>query len=78
MINIPTPSTAADATNKNYVDQTTVSKTGDVMSGNLIMHVGNNPCISVGCNDLQDNKRFNSLLGSTTDIIHNQVGQHCR
>ena len=75
VINIPTPSTAGDATNKNYVDQTTVSTTEDVMSGNLTLRVGNNPSIYLGCNDLRGNKRFNLLLGSTTDLIHNQVGQ---
>ena len=52
------------------------------MSGNLIMQIGNNPSISLGCNDLRGTsgsgripKRFNLLLGSTTDMIQNQVGQ---
>ena len=82
VINIASPSAAGDAASKSYVDSTTVSKTGDVMSGNLIMQVGNNPSISLGCNDLRGTsgsgripKRFNLLLGSTTDMIQNQVGQ---
>ena len=53
VINILTPTEGQDATNKTYVDQTTVSKTGDVMSGNLIMRVGNNPSLSLGCQRLK-------------------------
>ena len=39
--NIATPSSSGDATSKSYVDSTTVSKTGDVMTGNLILQLGN-------------------------------------
>ena len=73
--NISTPTEGQDAANKTYVDQTTVSKTGDVMTGNLIMRVGNSAGLSLGCNDLRGDKRFNLLLGSTSDLIHNKVGQ---
>ena len=50
------------------------------MTGNLIMQLGNNPSISLGCNDLRGGagrvpKRFNLLLGSTSDMIQNQLGQ---
>ena len=50
------------------------------MTGNLLMQVGDKPSISLGCNDLRGGpgrvpKRFNLLLGSTTDMIQNQVGQ---
>ena len=82
MVNIAAPSAAGDATSKSYLDSTTVSKTGDVISGNLIMQVGNNSSLSLGCNDLRGSsgsgripKRFNLLLGSTTDLIQNQMGQ---
>jgi hypothetical protein len=76
VINIPTPTEGQYAANKSYVDQTTVDKSGDIMGGNLIMRIGNNPSLSLGCNDLRGTKRFNLLLGSTTDMIHNnQVGQ---
>jgi hypothetical protein len=70
VINIPIPTEGQDATNKIYVNHTTVSKTGDVMNSNLTMRVGNNPSLSLGCNDLRGNKQFNLLLGSTTDTIH--------
>jgi hypothetical protein len=80
VVSIGTPSTPGDAASKSYVDSSTVSKTGDTMTGNLIMQVGNNPSIYLGCNDLRGGpgrvpKRFNLLLGSTTDMIQNQVGQ---
>ena len=80
VINIAAPNASGDATSKSYVDSTTVSKTGDVMPGNLILQVGNNPSISLGCNDLRGGagrvpKRFNLLLGSTSDMIQNQLGQ---
>jgi hypothetical protein len=71
VINIPTPTEGKDAANNSHVDQTT----GDTMSGNLIMRVGNNPSLTLGCNDLRGTKRLNLLLGSTTDMLHNQVGQ---
>ena len=54
VMNIPAPTEGQDATNKTYIDQTTVSKTGDVMTGNLIMRVGNNVGLSLGCNDLEE------------------------
>ena len=75
IINISTPGAVGDAASKGYVDSSTVSKTGDTMTGNLIMQVGNNPSISLGCNDLRGTKIFNLLLGSTSDMIQNQVGQ---
>jgi hypothetical protein len=73
--NIATPNTPGDAASKGYVDSSTVSKTGYTMSGNLILQVSNKPLISLGCNDLRDSKRFNLLLGTTSDMIHNQIGQ---
>ena len=80
VINLASPNASGDATSKSYVDSTTVSKTGDVMTGNLILQLGNNPSISLGCNDLRGGagrvpKRFNLLLGSTSDMIQNQLGQ---
>jgi hypothetical protein len=75
VINIATLNTPGDAASKGYVDSSTVSKTGDTMTGNLILQVSNKPSISLGCNDLRNSKRFNLLLGTTSDMIHNQIGQ---
>ena len=80
IVNISSPSAAGDATSKSYVDSTTVSKTGDTMTGNLIMQIGDKPSLTLGCNDLRGGpgrvpKRFNLLLGNTSDLIQNQLGQ---
>ena len=80
VVSLGIPTVEGDAASKGYVDSSTVSKTGDVMTGNLIMQLGNNPSISLGCNDLRGGpgrvpKRFNLLLGSTSDMIQNQLGQ---
>ena len=78
--NIGTPSAPGDTASKGYVDSSTVSKTGDTMTGNLIMQLGDKPSITLGCNDLRGGpgkvpKRFNLLLGNTSDLIHNTLGQ---
>jgi hypothetical protein len=75
VVNIATPNTPGDVASKGYVDSSTVSKTGDTMTGNLLLQVSNKPSISLGCNDLRDSKRFHLLLGTTSDMIHNQLGQ---
>jgi hypothetical protein len=58
IINIASPGAPGDTASKGYVDSSTVSKTGDTMSGNLILQVSNKPSISLGCNDLRDSKRL--------------------
>ena len=78
VINISTPSATGDAASKGYVDSSTVSKTGDTMTGNLIMQIGDKPSLTLGCNDLRGSrvsKRFNLLLGNTSDLIQNTLGQ---
>ena len=80
IINIGTPGTLGDAASKGYVDSSTVSKTGDTMTGNLIMQIGDKPSLTLGCNDLRGGpgrvpKRFNLLLGNTSDLLYNQLGQ---
>ena len=52
IINIGTPGAVGDAASKGYVDSSTVSKTGDTMTGNLIMQIGDKPSLSLGCIDL--------------------------
>jgi hypothetical protein len=76
IVNIGTPGASGDAASKGYVDSTAVSKTGDTVTGNLLMHIGNRPSISLGCNDLRDSsKTFNLLLDNTSDMIQNKVGR---
>jgi hypothetical protein len=75
VLNIPTPTERQDDANKSYADETTVIKTGDVIGGNLILKTGNNPSFTLGCNNLLSNKRFSLISGTTSNMIHNQVGQ---
>ena len=72
VLNITDPTEAQDIANKRYVDNTTVSNTGDTMSGNLILKIRDKPSIALGCNDLRDSKRFNVLLGSNSNLLQCQ------
>ena len=70
-----TPSEDNHLTNKKYVDEqdaTKVSKTGDTMTGNLLLNVGADRLRTMGCKDLRGNKQFQLLLGSTTNKIQCQ------
>ena len=70
-----TPSEDNHITNKKYVDEqdaTKVSKTGDIMTGNLLLSVGGDRFRTMGCKDLRGNKQFQLLLGSTTNKMQCQ------
>jgi len=62
--------------NKKYVDErddTKVSKTGDIMTGNLLLNVGADRTRTMGCKDVRGNKQFVLLLGSTTNKMQCQA-----
>ena len=50
------PSGDNHLTNKKYVDATKVSKTGDIMTGNLLLSVGSDRLRTIGCRNLSENK----------------------
>lgn len=75
IVNVDDPIALGDAVNKKYVDQNTVSSAGDVINGNLIFKIGNNPSLSLGCNDLRGNKRFLILLGNVYNLLYFVVNQ---
>jgi hypothetical protein len=59
--------------NKKYVDEQCafkVSKTGDAMTGNLLLSIAGDRLRTMGCRNLVGNKEFAILLGSTTNKIH--------
>jgi len=59
--------------NKKYVDEQCafkVSKTGDFMTGNLILSIGGDRLRTMGCRNLSGNKVFDIFLGSTANKIH--------
>jgi hypothetical protein len=65
-----TPAEDNDLTTKKYADEqdaTKVSKTGDIMTGNLILNVDVDRIRTMGCRDLRGNRQFTLLLGSTTN-----------
>jgi len=63
-----------DAATKQYVD-TRVAKSGDTMTGNLLLSVGYDLLRTIGCSDLSDSKKFAILLGSDTNQIQCQLNQ---
>ena len=69
------PSEDNHITTKKYVDDqeaTKVSKTGDTMTGNLLLSSSADRSRTMGCRDLRANKQFVLLLGSTTNKIQCQ------
>ena len=58
--------------NKKYVDEQDgmrVSKTGDVVTGNLFLSTGSDRTRTMGCKDLRGPKQFQLLLGNTANKI---------
>ena len=67
------PSGDNHLTNKKYVDEQCafkVSKTGDTMTGNLLLSIGGDRLRTIRCRNLNGNKVFDVFLGSTTNKIH--------
>src|SRR5688572_19460935 len=63
--------------NKKYVDEgdsRKVSRTGDSMTGNLVVNVGGDPTRTMGCRDLRGKKQFQLLLGSSLQRIKYYAG----
>jgi len=73
LINVKDPVDAQDAATKSYADTNKVSKSGDVMTGDLSISVGASLLRTLGCNDLSDSKGFAVLLGSDTNQIQCQL-----
>jgi hypothetical protein len=71
--NLANPTNNTDAVNKNYIDNSInakVSKTGDIMTGDLIIKTGSGPVRNVGCDDLSSGSNtFNLLLGNSQNKI---------
>jgi hypothetical protein len=73
IINLADPTADKDAVNKEYVDDASnnkVSKTGDIMTGDLITNTGSGPVRNIGCDDLSSGTNtFNVLMGNSQNKI---------
>jgi hypothetical protein len=74
LFNIADPVNSSDAVNKKHLN-TKVNKTGDEMSGNLILKLLGKNFLSLGCNDLRAGKRFSLLLRNTQNVLYSQLNQ---
>jgi hypothetical protein len=70
--NVKCPFDDTDVVTKQYADNTDnlrILKSGDTMTGDLVLSIGENDVRQLGCNNLTTGKSFNILLGSTSDKI---------
>ena len=72
LINVGEPINDSDAATKNYVDDVgarKVSKTGDTITGNLLLSIGSDHLRMLGCHDLGDTGGFLLYLGNEDNQI---------
>jgi hypothetical protein len=72
--NVGAPVSNNDAATKDYADSK-VSKSGDVMTGDLVLSAGTANVRLFGCNNLTGVQGFNIYLGSFTNLILCAIGQ---
>jgi len=71
----------SDFATKQHVDLTIemssgdkVSKSGSVMTGDLLLNVGTDTLRTLGCNDLNESEQFTLLLGDLNNQIRHNFG----
>jgi hypothetical protein len=72
LVNVRNPAADQDAATKKYVDDAKnnkVSRSGDTMSGDLMLSIGSNHLRELGCSDLNANSGFSLVLGSDRNKI---------
>jgi hypothetical protein len=73
--NLANPTNNTDAVNKEYVDENKVAKSGDIMTGDLIIKTGTDSFKTLGCDDLFSNANtFNLLMGNSQNKITYNAG----
>jgi hypothetical protein len=79
LVNVLDPTGPQDGATKNYVDTNSgvnkVSKTGDVMTGNLFLSIGSDRQRNMGCKDSRGNRPFALILGNLPNKIEGQLNQ---
>jgi len=69
IINVSDPASNQDVATKGYVDSTSVSRSEDSMTGDLLMTTSLDETRLRGCTDLQTGKTFSISLGSPQNFI---------
>jgi len=67
--NVGDPASNQDVATKGYVHSTSVSKSGDTMTGDLLLTTGLDETRLLGCTDLDTGKAFSIALGSPQNFI---------
>ena len=70
--NVKYPPNDTDVVTTQYADNADnlrILKSGDTMTGDLVLNIGESNVRQLGCNDLTAGKSFNLLLGSASDQI---------
>ena len=63
--NVADPLSNQDVATNNYVDKSSITTAGGVLSGDIKLSVASDLARSLGCNDLSARKKFTLLLGQT-------------
>ena len=74
-VKVVDPIDPQDVATKNYVDSSKVAKTGDTMTGNLLLKSGKHKLRRIGCYDLNENNAFSVLLVSATNQKEYRLNQ---
>jgi hypothetical protein len=72
LLSLGTPTASGDGATKGYVDNKYVAKTGDTLTGDLIISNNGAPTTNLGCKDLTGSNQFRLLLGSPVDTLKHQ------
>ena len=82
LMNVSNPTDAQEVATKSYVDSndasTRVSKSGDTMTGDLLLSVDNDTTRELGCLDLRLGKGFNLVLGNTRNRLQFRLANRTR
>lgn len=74
LINVKDPTSVHDAATKSYVDTEKVSKSGDNISGDIIILLNDDPLRTFGVSDINNGQSVSLLLGNADNQIRHNFG----